>query len=127
MNQSLSGAKARSDGFAIVKSPFNVAFVEGKRSRIGQHFGPRDDPWQRQVNFPADQSGQQIDDAEFSSHLIPPFELYERTTSSVLQVRSGDKMRAAPSCGLSLSTLYRKLEKLASKANLYGHGVDYAS
>jgi DNA-binding NtrC family response regulator len=64
---------------------------------------------------PADLPGQQIDDGEFSSedNLAKAVELYEKShIERTLDKAGGDKMRAAELMGLSLSTLYRKLEKL---------------
>ncbi|HXV81725.1 MAG TPA: sigma-54 dependent transcriptional regulator [Candidatus Binatia bacterium] len=64
---------------------------------------------------PADLPGQQIDDAEYSSedNLTKAVELYEKShIQRTLDKAAGDKMRAAELMGLSLSTLYRKIEKL---------------
>jgi DNA-binding NtrC family response regulator len=67
------------------------------------------------VDFPADLPGQQIDGGEFNSedNLTRPSSLYEKShIERTLGKVGGDKMRAAELMGLSLSTLYRKLEKL---------------
>jgi DNA-binding NtrC family response regulator len=64
---------------------------------------------------PADLPGQQVDDAEYSSedNLTKAVELYEKShIQRTLDKAAGDKMRAAELMGLSLSTLYRKIEKL---------------
>ncbi len=64
---------------------------------------------------PADLPGQQVDDSDYSSedNLTKAVELYERShIQRTLDKAGGDKMRAADMMGLSLSTLYRKIEKL---------------
>jgi len=66
---------------------------------------------------PADLPGQQsAADGEFAAvddNLTKAVELYEKThIERILGKTGGDKMRAAQSLGLSLSTLYRKIEKL---------------
>jgi two-component system response regulator PilR (NtrC family) len=64
---------------------------------------------------PMDLPGQKIDEAEYSSedNLTRAVELYEKThIQRTLDKAGGDKMRAAELMGLSLSTLYRKIEKL---------------
>ena len=64
---------------------------------------------------PADLPGQQIDGGEFNSedNLTQAIELYEKShIERTLGKVGGDKMRAAELMGLSLSTLYRKIEKL---------------
>jgi transcriptional regulator with PAS, ATPase and Fis domain len=65
---------------------------------------------------PADLPGQQsAADGEFGSedNLIKAVELYEKShIERTLGKTSGDKIRAADLLGLSLSTLYRKIEKL---------------
>jgi DNA-binding NtrC family response regulator len=65
---------------------------------------------------PADLPGQQVNDGDFGSedNLARAVELYEKShIQRTLDKAGGDKMRAAELLGLSLSTLYRKLEKLA--------------
>jgi transcriptional regulator with PAS, ATPase and Fis domain len=65
---------------------------------------------------PADLPGQQsAADSEFAvdDNLTKAVELYEKThIERTLGKTGGDKMRAAQLLGLSLSTLYRKIEKL---------------
>ena len=64
---------------------------------------------------PADLPGQQADAGEFNSedNLNAAIDLYEKShIERTLNKAAGDKMRAAELMGLSLSTLYRKLEKL---------------
>ena len=66
---------------------------------------------------PADLPGQQsAADGEFAAvddNLTKAVELYEKThIERILGKTGGDKMRAAQLLGLSLSTLYRKIEKL---------------
>jgi len=73
-------------------------------------------PRQWRVDFPADLPGRQIDGGEFSSedNLTQALEFYEKShVERTLDKAGGDKMRAAELMGLSLSTLYRKLEKLS--------------
>ena len=63
----------------------------------------------------ADLPGQQVDDAEYNAedNLTRAVELYEKShIQRTLDKAAGDKMRAAELMGLSLSTLYRKIEKL---------------
>jgi two-component system response regulator PilR (NtrC family) len=65
---------------------------------------------------PADLPGQQVNDGDFGSedNLTSAVELYEKNhIQRTLDKAGGDKMRAAELLGLCLSTLYRKLEKLA--------------
>ncbi|MGB7946395.1 MAG: sigma-54 dependent transcriptional regulator [Candidatus Binatia bacterium] len=65
---------------------------------------------------PADLPGKQVNDGDFGSedNLTSAVELYEKNhIQRTLDKAGGDKMRAAELLGLSLSTLYRKLEKLA--------------
>jgi two-component system response regulator PilR (NtrC family) len=64
---------------------------------------------------PSDLPGQQADGVEFSSedNLGAALDLYEKShIERTLNKSAGDKIRAAELLGLSLSTLYRKLEKL---------------
>jgi DNA-binding NtrC family response regulator len=64
---------------------------------------------------PADLPGQQNTDEEFGSedNLTRAVELYEKShIERTIGKSGGDKVRAAELLGLSLSTLYRKLEKL---------------
>ncbi|HEX6176473.1 MAG TPA: sigma-54 dependent transcriptional regulator [Candidatus Binatia bacterium] len=65
---------------------------------------------------PADLPGHESDAGEFNSedNLSAALDLYEKShIQRTLNKAAGDKMRAAELMGLSLSTLYRKLEKLA--------------
>ena len=65
---------------------------------------------------PADLPGQGADAGEYNSedNLNAALELYEKShIERTLNKAGGDKMRAAELMGLSLSTLYRKLEKLS--------------
>jgi DNA-binding NtrC family response regulator len=65
---------------------------------------------------PADLPGQQSEGVDFGSedNLTKAVELYEKShIERTLNKASGDKARAADMLGLSLSTLYRKIEKLA--------------
>ena len=67
------------------------------------------------MDFPGGLAGQQIDDGDFSSadNLTKAVELYEKShIQRTLDKAGGDKMDAADLMGLSLSTLYRKIEKL---------------
>jgi two-component system response regulator PilR (NtrC family) len=69
--------------------------------------------------LPADLPGQQNDGADIGSedNLTRAVELYERShIERTLGKTGGDKIRAADLLGLSLSTLYRKLEKLEIQA-----------
>jgi DNA-binding NtrC family response regulator len=64
---------------------------------------------------PADLPGQQSDGGDFGSedNLTKAVELYEKShIERTLNKSGGDKARAADLLGLSLSTLYRKIEKL---------------
>jgi DNA-binding NtrC family response regulator len=64
---------------------------------------------------PADLPGQQSDGGDFGSedNLTKAVELYEKShIERTLNKAGGDKARAADLLGLSLSTLYRKIEKL---------------
>jgi DNA-binding NtrC family response regulator len=64
---------------------------------------------------PADLPGQRPSDDKFGSEddLTKAIELYEKShIERTLNKAGGDKMRAAELMGLSLSTLYRKIEKL---------------
>ena len=64
---------------------------------------------------PADLPGQQSDSGDFGSedNLTKSVELYEKShIERTLNKAGGDKARAADLLGLSLSTLYRKIEKL---------------
>lgn len=68
------------------------------------------------MDFPADLPGRQIDGGEISSedNLTQAVEFYEKShVERTLDKAGGDKMRAAELMGLSLSTLYRKIEKLS--------------
>ena len=65
---------------------------------------------------PADLPGQRSDEEDFGieDDLNRAIELYEKThIERILNKAGGDKARAAELMGLSLSTLYRKIEKLA--------------
>ena len=64
---------------------------------------------------PVDLRGQQSDGSDFSSedNLAKAVEFYEKShIERTLNKVTGDKIRAAELLGLSLSTLYRKIEKL---------------
>jgi DNA-binding NtrC family response regulator len=64
---------------------------------------------------PGDLPGQQLESGELRSedNLTRAVELYEKNhIERILGKTGGDKMRAAELLGLSLSTLYRKLERL---------------
>jgi DNA-binding NtrC family response regulator len=64
---------------------------------------------------PADLPGHRANDEEFTSEddLTKAIELYEKShIERTLNKTAGDKIRAAELMGLSLSTLYRKIEKL---------------
>jgi len=65
---------------------------------------------------PADLPGHQFDsdeDFDAADNLTKAVELYEKThIEKTLGKTAGDKIRAAEALGLSLSTLYRKIEKL---------------
>ena len=64
---------------------------------------------------PADLPGQRSNEEEFATEddLGKAIELYEKShIERTLSKAGGDKMRAAELMGLSLSTLYRKIEKL---------------
>ena len=64
---------------------------------------------------PSDLPGQQAEDSQFNSedNLSAALDLYEKShIERTLNKAAGDKIRAAELMGLSLSTLYRKLEKL---------------
>jgi transcriptional regulator with PAS, ATPase and Fis domain len=64
---------------------------------------------------PADLPGQQSEGGDFGSedNLTKAVELYEKShIERTLNKAAGDKARAAELLGLSLSTLYRKIEKL---------------
>jgi DNA-binding NtrC family response regulator len=68
---------------------------------------------------PVDLPGQESNGADFGSedNLTKAVELYEKShIERTLGKAGGDKMRAAEFLGLSLSTLYRKLEKLGIEA-----------
>jgi len=68
---------------------------------------------------PADLPGQQSksDDGAGEDNLTKAVELYEKShIERTLEKTAGDKIRAAEMLGLSLSTLYRKIEKLAIEA-----------
>jgi DNA-binding NtrC family response regulator len=68
---------------------------------------------------PADLPGHKSTDDAFSTedNLAAAVELYEKThIERTLNKTAGDKMRAAELLGLSLSTLYRKIEKLGIDA-----------
>jgi two-component system response regulator PilR (NtrC family) len=66
--------------------------------------------WIRPVDLPGQKSS---DDMTAEDNLTTALELYEKThVERTLGKCAGDKIRAADLLGLSLSTLYRKLEKL---------------
>ena len=68
---------------------------------------------------PPDLPGQQAesDDGISEDNLLKAVELYEKShIERTLGKTVGDKIRAAELLGLSLSTLYRKIEKLGIEA-----------
>jgi DNA-binding NtrC family response regulator len=66
--------------------------------------------WIRPVDLPGQKSS---DEMTAEDNLTRALELYEKThVERTLGKCAGDKIRAADLLGLSLSTLYRKLEKL---------------
>jgi len=70
-----------------------------------------DGEWIKPVDLP----GHKADDGEFTAedNLSAAIDLYEKShIERTLNKAAGDKIRAAELMGLSLSTLYRKLEKL---------------
>jgi DNA-binding NtrC family response regulator len=67
--------------------------------------------WIRPVDLPGQASNG--DDVTAEDNLVKAIELYEKThIERTLGKTAGDKIRAAELLGLSLSTLYRKIEKL---------------
>lgn len=67
--------------------------------------------WIRPVDLPGQTSNG--DDVTAEDNLVQAIELYEKThIERTLGKTAGDKIRAAELLGLSLSTLYRKIEKL---------------
>jgi len=70
-----------------------------------------DGEWIKPADLPGQQSG--ADEFGAEDNLTKAVELYEKThIERTLGKAAGDKIRAAELLGLSLSTLYRKLEKL---------------
>jgi DNA-binding NtrC family response regulator len=70
-----------------------------------------DGEWIKPVDLPGQQDG--VDDFGADDNLTKALELYEKAhIERIVGKTGGDKMRAAELLGLSLSTLYRKLEKL---------------
>jgi two-component system response regulator PilR (NtrC family) len=71
-----------------------------------------DGDWITPVNLPGQQAA--ADDFGTEDNLMRAVELYEKShIERTLNKTTGDKIRAAELLGLSLSTLYRKIEKLA--------------
>lgn len=70
-----------------------------------------DGEWIKPADLPGQQNG--VDEFGTEDNLTRAVELYEKThIERTLGKAAGDKTRAAELLGLSLSTLYRKLEKL---------------
>jgi two-component system response regulator PilR (NtrC family) len=70
-----------------------------------------DGEWIKPADLPGQQNG--VDEFGAEDNLTKAVELYEKThIERTLGKAAGDKIRAAELLGLSLSTLYRKLEKL---------------
>ena len=70
-----------------------------------------DGEWIKPADLPGQQNG--VDEIGAEDNLTKAVELYEKThIERTLGKAAGDKIRAAELLGLSLSTLYRKLEKL---------------
>jgi DNA-binding NtrC family response regulator len=70
-----------------------------------------DGEWIKPADLPGQQNG--VDEFGIEDNLTRAVELYEKThIERTLGKAAGDKIRAAELLGLSLSTLYRKLEKL---------------
>ena len=70
-----------------------------------------DGEWIKPADLPGQQNG--VDEFGTEDNLTRAVELYEKThIERTLGKAAGDKIRAAELLGLSLSTLYRKLEKL---------------
>jgi DNA-binding NtrC family response regulator len=70
-----------------------------------------DGEWIKPADLPGQQNG--VDEFGAEDNLTRAVELYEKThIERTLGKAAGDKIRAAELLGLSLSTLYRKLEKL---------------
>ena len=73
-----------------------------------------DGEWIKPVDLPGQQNG--LDEFAAEDNLTRAVELYEKAhIERTIGKASGDKVRAADLLGLSLSTLYRKIEKLGIK------------
>jgi DNA-binding NtrC family response regulator len=73
-----------------------------------------DGEWIKPVDLPGQQNG--ADEFAAEDNLTRAVELYEKAhIERTIGKASGDKVRAADLLGLSLSTLYRKIEKLGIK------------
>jgi len=71
----------------------------------------RDGEWIKPPDLPGQHNG--VDEFGAEDNLTKAVELYEKThIERTIGKTGGDKIRAAELLGLSLSTLYRKLEKL---------------
>ena len=69
--------------------------------------------WIVPADLPGHGSAAALDDYRLEDNLTKAIELYEKThIERTLSKTAGDKTRAAELLGLSLSTLYRKIEKL---------------
>ena len=69
--------------------------------------------WITPTDLPGQSSATAADDYRLEDNLTKAIELYEKThIERTLSKTAGDKTRAAELLGLSLSTLYRKIEKL---------------
>jgi DNA-binding NtrC family response regulator len=74
-----------------------------------------DGEWIRPADLPGQHNG--VDEFGAEDNLTKAVELYEKThIERTIGKTGGDKIRAAELLGLSLSTLYRKLEKLGIEA-----------
>jgi DNA-binding NtrC family response regulator len=70
-----------------------------------------DGEWIKPADLPGQKNG--IDEFSAEDNLAKAVELYEKThIERTIGKTGGDKIRAAELLGLSLSTLYRKIEKL---------------
>jgi DNA-binding NtrC family response regulator len=70
-----------------------------------------DGEWIKPADLPGQKNG--IDEFSAEDNLAKAVELYEKThIERTIGKAGGDKIRAAELLGLSLSTLYRKIEKL---------------
>jgi DNA-binding NtrC family response regulator len=70
-----------------------------------------DGEWIKPMDLPGQKDS--VDEFSTEDNLTKAVELYEKThIERTIGKTGGDKIRAAELLGLSLSTLYRKLEKL---------------